>query len=159
MIWFYQAAASLREFMALGGAVLWVIMFVLFLMWTFIFERLWYLYREYPARKERAVEQWISRQDTTSWYARKIRERMISEVSVVLMRLVGLVRVRRHRSGVEYKHFVSKGPPPPTDPTPPFEPRRLSSLPSGSPADPARASGPSSEAEPPRESPDDRFAA
>jgi biopolymer transport protein ExbB len=93
VIWFYQAAASLREFMALGGAVLWVIMFVLFLMWTFIFERLWYLYREYPARKERAVEQWISRQDTTSWYARKIRERMISEVSVELMRHVGLVKV------------------------------------------------------------------
>ncbi len=93
MIWFYQAAASLREFMALGGSVLWVIMFVLFLMWTFIFERLWYLYRVYPARKALTIDQWQARQDTTSWYARKIRERMISEISIDLRRHLALVKV------------------------------------------------------------------
>ena len=79
--------------MALGGTVLWVIMFVLFLMWTFIFERLWYLYRVFPVRKAQAIDQWKSRQDTTSWYAWKIRERMISEVSIELRRHVGLVKV------------------------------------------------------------------
>ncbi|RPH92211.1 MAG: MotA/TolQ/ExbB proton channel family protein, partial [Lysobacterales bacterium] len=34
MIWFYEATAALRDFMELGGNVLWAIMFALFLMWT-----------------------------------------------------------------------------------------------------------------------------
>ena len=58
MIWFYQAAGSIREFMELGGDVLWAIMFVLFLMWTFILERVWYIYRVYPARKRVVVAKW-----------------------------------------------------------------------------------------------------
>ena len=45
--------ASIRDFMELGGDVLWAIMFVLFLMWTFILERLWYFYRVHPEGKQR----------------------------------------------------------------------------------------------------------
>ena len=41
MIWFYDALASIRSFLDLGGNVLYAIMLVLFLMWTFILERLW----------------------------------------------------------------------------------------------------------------------
>ena len=51
MIWFYHAIGSIRDFMELGGNVMWAIMLVLFLMWTFILERLWYFYRVHPARK------------------------------------------------------------------------------------------------------------
>ena len=50
MIWFYEAVGAIRSFMELGGNVLWGIMLVLFLMWTFILERLWYFYRVYPGR-------------------------------------------------------------------------------------------------------------
>jgi hypothetical protein len=41
MIWFYDAIATIRDFMDLGGDVLYGIMLTLFLMWTFILERLW----------------------------------------------------------------------------------------------------------------------
>ena len=66
MIWFYEAVGSIRDFLELGGDVLYAIMFVLFLMWTFILERLWYFYKIHPASKTRIVTIWESRADTTS---------------------------------------------------------------------------------------------
>jgi len=92
VIWFYQAAGSIREFMELGGDVLWAIMFVLFLMWTFILERVWYIYRVYPARKRVVVSKWEIRSDTSSWYARKIRDGLISEADIALKRNIGLIK-------------------------------------------------------------------
>lgn len=92
MIWFYQAAGSIREFMELGGDVLWAIMFVLFLMWTFILERVWYIYRVYPARKRVVVAKWENRSDTSSWYARKIRDGLISEAAIALKKNIGLIK-------------------------------------------------------------------
>lgn len=92
MIWFYQATASIRDFMELGGDVLWAIMVVLFLMWTFIFERLWYFYRVHPGRKREILQSWESRTDTTSWYAKRIRESLISEAALDLKQNVGMIK-------------------------------------------------------------------
>ena len=89
---FYQAAGSIREFMELGGDVLWAIMLVLFLMWTFILERVWYIYRVYPARKRVVVARWENRSDTSSWYARKIRDGLISEAAIALKKNIGLIK-------------------------------------------------------------------
>jgi len=92
MIWFYQAAAAIRDFMDLGGQVLWVILFTLFLMWTFIVERLWYFYRVYPQQRQTIVRSWEARGDTTSWYARRIRESLLAEAAIALKQNIGLIR-------------------------------------------------------------------
>ena len=92
MIWFYEAVGSVRDFIELGGNVLWGIMIVLFLMWTLILERLWFLYRVYPARKRAVVTEWEDRADTTSWYAKRIRESLVSEASLALKRNVGVIK-------------------------------------------------------------------
>ena len=92
MIWFYESISAFRHFMELGGNVLWAIAAALVLMWTFIFERLWYLYRVYPQKKERALAHWASRADTTSWYARRIRDGLVSEASLALKSNVGLIK-------------------------------------------------------------------
>lgn len=92
MIWFYQATASIRDFMELGGDVLWAIMVVLFLMWTFILERLWYFYRVHPGRKRAILQAWETRRDTTSWYAKRIRESLISEAALELKQNVGMIK-------------------------------------------------------------------
>ena len=78
--------------MELGGDVLWAIMFVLFAMWTFILERVWYIYRVYPARKRAVVATWEIRPDTSSWYARKIRDGLISEAAIALKRNICLIK-------------------------------------------------------------------
>jgi len=92
MIWFYEAVGSIRDFMELGGDVLWAIMFILFLMWTFILERLWYFYRVHPVKKRDIMMTWESRADTTSWYARQIRSGLISEATISLKRNIGVIK-------------------------------------------------------------------
>ena len=93
MIWLYEAIGAIRDFIELGGNVLWAIMLVVFLMWTFILERLWYFYRVHPARKAAIIGAWESRSDTASWYAKRIREGLVSETSLALRQNVGLIRV------------------------------------------------------------------
>jgi biopolymer transport protein ExbB len=92
MIWFYEAVAAIRSFMELGGDVLWGIMFALFLMWTLILERIWYLYRVHPVRRREVLAAWESRVDTKSWYARQIRDGMISETTLALKQNIGLIK-------------------------------------------------------------------
>jgi biopolymer transport protein ExbB len=92
MIWFYDALASIRGFLDLGGDVLYAIMLVLFLMWTLIFERLWYIYRIHPDQKHSIISNWKARTDTRSWYARRIREEMISNTSIALSNNIILIR-------------------------------------------------------------------
>jgi biopolymer transport protein ExbB len=92
MIWFYDALGSIRNFLDLGGDVLYAIMLVLFLMWTFILERLWYFYRVHPDEKRAIVAAWESRQDTQSWYAKRIRDEMISTTSIALKNNIGLIK-------------------------------------------------------------------
>ncbi|MBT8063087.1 MAG: MotA/TolQ/ExbB proton channel family protein [Xanthomonadales bacterium] len=92
MVWFYDALNSIRDFLELGGDVLYGIMAVLFLMWTFILERLWFFYKVHPVQKEAIVDSWEERADTTSWYAKRIREQLISQASVALKRNVGLIK-------------------------------------------------------------------
>lgn len=92
MIWFYDALASIRDFIELGGDVLYAIAIVLFLMWTFILERIWYFYRVHPGMKKQIIESWESRADTTSWYAKRVREQLISETNVGLKRNIGVIK-------------------------------------------------------------------
>jgi biopolymer transport protein ExbB len=92
MIWFYDTVSSIQDFMELGGDVLYGIMFTLFLMWTFILERLWYFYRVLPGEKRRIIDLWETRADTSSWYAKRIREQLISQMSVSLKRNVSLIK-------------------------------------------------------------------
>lgn len=92
MIWFYEAIASIRDFMTLGGDVLWAIMVVLFLMWTFILERIWYLYKVFPDKRKSVVNIWETRSDTSSWYARQVRDGLISEASIALNQNIGFIK-------------------------------------------------------------------
>jgi biopolymer transport protein ExbB len=93
MMGFSEAYSAVRDFMELGGDVLWAILLTLFLMWTVIFERLWFLFKIHPQRKKEVLQQWASRSETRSWYARKIRAALISETAVSLKQNIGLIKV------------------------------------------------------------------
>jgi biopolymer transport protein ExbB len=92
MIWFYDSINSIRGFMDMGGDVLYAIMLALVLMWTFILERLWYFYRVHPSEKRAVISAWKARVDTHSWYAKRIREEMISTRSIALKQNIGLIK-------------------------------------------------------------------
>ncbi|MEJ6476465.1 MotA/TolQ/ExbB proton channel family protein [Pseudoalteromonas piscicida] len=72
---------SIRDFVATGGDVLYVVAIALFLMWVLMIERYWFLLGEFPKLQKEIVARWDARQDTTSWYAHRIRDAWISEAS------------------------------------------------------------------------------
>lgn len=75
---------TVRDFIATGGDVLYLVFIALLIMWIVLIERYWYLLGVFPKDRKRIIEQWDARKDTTSWYAHKIREAWVSEVSVKL---------------------------------------------------------------------------
>jgi biopolymer transport protein ExbB len=79
-----QFYVPIRTFMEAGGDVLWLIALATFVMWCLIFERVWYIYREHVSDVAEALTGWEARSERRSWYARAIRERMISEVNLRL---------------------------------------------------------------------------
>ena len=79
---FIDGFVAIRSFFEAGGNVLWAILLVTTLMWTLIIERLWYFKLELPGRVAAVQQAWDGRADTTSWYAKRIRDQMISEVSI-----------------------------------------------------------------------------
>ena len=92
MIWLTETYIGIREFFEAGGPVLFAVLIVTILMWTFIIERLWYFRAVHPRVVKRAFDEWTSRADQTSWYAKRVRDRLISEVSVEANRFVFLIK-------------------------------------------------------------------
>ena len=55
---FVDAFVAIRTFFEAGGNVLWGILGVTTLMWTFIIERLWFFQGELPRRVKRIQADW-----------------------------------------------------------------------------------------------------
>ncbi len=92
MTFIIDAFTAVRDFFETGGDVLYAVLFVTIAMWTFIIERLWYFHAVMPVEVGNIVEIWDDRDDTTSWNAQRIREQMISEVSVDAHKYILLIK-------------------------------------------------------------------
>lgn len=83
MIFLYESLfVPIRDFFEAGGDVLFGILFVTILMWTLIIERMWFYYFVLPDRVRKTQALWDSRADTFSWYARQVRQQLVSEIGV-----------------------------------------------------------------------------
>jgi biopolymer transport protein ExbB len=69
---------TVLAFMDKGGNVLWLIAILIFVMWTLIFERLWFF--SFVWRKEvyDVIQAWESRPERQSWNAKQVRQRLLS---------------------------------------------------------------------------------
>lgn len=76
-----DAYLAILRFMEMGGDVLWLIALITFLMWTLIFERVWFFQTEHKSLVREATEKWEGRPERTSWTAHQVREAMISDAS------------------------------------------------------------------------------
>ena len=74
----------MREFFGNGGPVLIGIFILSILLWILIIERYWYLFRVYPKTLKEITDQWKYRQDRESWYAKKVREGLLTDLSIGL---------------------------------------------------------------------------
>ena len=64
----------LGNLLALGGPILGLILCMAFVMWSLIFERLFYLYLIFPRRLRQTLGIWQQHADKTSWFARQYRD-------------------------------------------------------------------------------------
>ena len=93
LIYYYlPALETIRDFMELGGDVLFVIGFLTLFMWILIVERLVYLRTGHKRMAANAIHLWEGRSDQGSWSAHQIRVRLISQVSAQVERNIPLIQ-------------------------------------------------------------------
>lgn len=81
-MFFDELIDFILNFMDKGGPVLWCIAVLTFVMWTLVFERLWYFHTALRKDIDRVISEWESRRERKSWNARQIRRKLISEAYV-----------------------------------------------------------------------------
>ncbi len=76
----YDIYEASRDFLELGGGVLTLIAFTLFVMWLLIFERFIYFSFAHGTYIKSVLGEWEAREERKSWYAHQIRDAMVSRV-------------------------------------------------------------------------------
>lgn len=84
---------TLRLFFDRGGEVVTLIALVAGVLWTLIFERIWYYRHTLPKVSQKVVEAWRERNERSSWSARQERFTLISEVSHRIDARLSAIRV------------------------------------------------------------------
>lgn len=82
LLQYQEAIESFLAFMSSGGPVLLLVAGLLFVMWTLIFERILYYKGVLRRDTAAALDTWESRVERKSWGAHKIREKLISQVTL-----------------------------------------------------------------------------
>jgi biopolymer transport protein ExbB len=83
---------AIRDFLELGGDVLFLIGFLMIFMWVMIIERLLYFAFNHKSVVKKTIDAWNARPERKSWKAHRIREAMISEVRLTSNRFLGLIQ-------------------------------------------------------------------
>jgi biopolymer transport protein ExbB len=69
---------TILAFMDKGGNVLWLIAILVFVMWTLIFERLWFFSFVWKKEVFDVISVWEGRSERKSWNAKQMRSRLLS---------------------------------------------------------------------------------
>ncbi len=79
---FLNVMSGIDGFLQMGGPVLVAIALLLFVMWTLLFERIWFFKTALRSELNQALTQWQSRSDHQSLRAHQVRETIISQVTL-----------------------------------------------------------------------------
>ena len=85
-------AQVLLAFMEQGGEVLWLIAALLFVMWTLIFERVWYLKFAWKQDATKVIAKWEGRAERKSWEAKQIRSMLLSQASMQINQFMPMIK-------------------------------------------------------------------
>ncbi|MFQ5779305.1 MAG: MotA/TolQ/ExbB proton channel family protein [Nitrospiria bacterium] len=88
----HESLGRIGGFLEMGGPVLWGILLLSTLLWVLILERYWFLWVTHRSVLRHRITEWQSRRDKDSWYARRIREGMISETASALQHSLFLIK-------------------------------------------------------------------
>lgn len=90
---FLDSMEAISLFMDRGGPVLWLVALLLFVKWTLLFERVWFLKTTHKKSVQKALAEWEARADKSSWNAHAIRQQLISGVSLDLKSSIPMIEV------------------------------------------------------------------
>ena len=90
---FTQGYEQVYLFLERGGDVLYALMLVIFLLWCFILERVFYYSFSHKAQVQTASAEWQARKERTSWHAHRIREDLVAQVSAGLDRNISTIKM------------------------------------------------------------------
>jgi biopolymer transport protein ExbB len=76
---------TILAFMDKGGNVLWLIAILVFVMWTLIFERLWFFTFVWKKEVFEVISAWEARPERKSWNAKQVRMRLLSMAKADIM--------------------------------------------------------------------------
>lgn len=80
------------NFMDLGGTVLWFLMALVVVMWTFLFERVWYYKTGLRTELAQVLTIWTERPERKSKRAHQIRLKLISQINMSIDQYLPLIK-------------------------------------------------------------------
>jgi len=83
---------DIGKLMEAGGPVLLLIAALLLVMWTLVFERLWYFHGALKGDVAAAMDRWEARAERHSVRAHQIREALLSRVTLQINRNLPMIR-------------------------------------------------------------------
>lgn len=84
--------ADVRDLLELGGPVVRVLLGAAFLLWVLIIERWLFCRRQLPGLVAGVQAQWDARTDHSSWYARQVKRKLLSEATREIRGNLGLIK-------------------------------------------------------------------
>lgn len=77
-----DALEGIQQFINMGGPILVLIAIALLIMWTLVFERVWYFNTALKRDVQEALDAWEARAERKSKHAHQVREAWISRVTI-----------------------------------------------------------------------------
>jgi biopolymer transport protein ExbB len=82
---------QLSEFLNKGGPVLLWLGVLAFILWTLVFERVWYFQTAAKSDIKATVDAWDARSERQSWQARQVREMLVSRARLKIEAMLPMV--------------------------------------------------------------------
>ena len=87
-----DALEGINKFVNMGGPILLVIAALLLVLWTLLFERIWYFKTSLKNDVQGALDQWEARAERQSRRAHHVREALISRVAVKIEQSLPMIK-------------------------------------------------------------------
>jgi len=92
LFYLLELLEGVSDFMDLGGTVLWFLVVLLAVMWTFIFERIWYFKAGLNKDKSLILDAWAARRERKSRSAHQIRNKYLSQINMKIDQYLALIK-------------------------------------------------------------------
>jgi len=92
LFYFLELLEGVSDFMDLGGTILSFLIALVAVMWTFIFERIWYYKGSLRTDKALILDTWEARLERKSKSAHQVRAKYLSQINMKIDQYLALIK-------------------------------------------------------------------